>query len=347
MGFINIRFSVLALIVIPSLAGLGLLAWGALSLIGWMTAPQVPVVQEVLTPLVEKPVVTFIDGLAEVSRAGGSWEEVFPGDELESQDTLRTSEDSYMDIRLWKGSVARLTGGTLVKMETLFQEKTSLEVVQGGLVTKIRRLTGDQSLEIRTSTVAGAVRGTELAVYDEEGRSTIYGLSGRVEVLTGPDRRGGIFLTGEDKALVENNSTDPQKMPMTPEEVAYFRRILDSLKESVVLAVSDQIRFDPNMATLSPGSETELDRLFKILASTKFKVKIVGHTADVGALQGQLDLSQARAESVRQYLIHRGMKADRLLAEGVGGTQPLVAADDPAQEKNRRVEFLILEESPE
>jgi outer membrane protein OmpA-like peptidoglycan-associated protein len=53
-------------------------------------------------------------------------------------------------------------------------------------------------------------------------------------------------------------------------------------------------------------------------------------------------LSQARAESVRRYLIMRGVQASRLEAKGYGPDKPLVEeTDEESLQKNRRVEFII------
>ena len=56
-------------------------------------------------------------------------------------------------------------------------------------------------------------------------------------------------------------------------------------------------------------------------------------------------LVTARAESVRRYLIYRGVAADRLHAEGYGPDEPLVDdTTDEARGKNRRVEFVVEQE---
>ena len=76
------------------------------------------------------------------------------------------------------------------------------------------------------------------------------------------------------------------------------------------------------------------------------KIRIEGHTDSRGSAAGNLRLSQARAESVKTYLIDKGVESNRLVSEGFGEDKPL----DPrevaeAWEQNRRVDFFISERS--
>jgi OOP family OmpA-OmpF porin len=72
------------------------------------------------------------------------------------------------------------------------------------------------------------------------------------------------------------------------------------------------------------------------------KVSIEGHASDEGDDKYNLLLSKARAEAVRQYLVTKGVSAERLSSTGFGESKPLVSNDTPdGREKNRRVEFHI------
>ena len=73
------------------------------------------------------------------------------------------------------------------------------------------------------------------------------------------------------------------------------------------------------------------------------KVRVEGHTDDVGDEKRNLDLSQRRAESVQRELVKLGVSAERLEAVGYGETRPLdTNRTDEGRERNRRVEFTIL-----
>jgi OOP family OmpA-OmpF porin len=73
------------------------------------------------------------------------------------------------------------------------------------------------------------------------------------------------------------------------------------------------------------------------------KIEIAGHTDNVGKDADNLKLSLQRAEAVRNYLIKKGIKADRITAKGYGATQPVADnGTDAGRQKNRRTEVVLL-----
>ncbi len=105
----------------------------------------------------------------------------------------------------------------------------------------------------------------------------------------------------------------------------------------------ENIEFDFNKATLTANSNAILDSASKFLNSQdNLRVVIAGHTDNVGATAYNQRLSEARARSVMQALIARGIAANRLKTIGLGDSFP--RADNSTQEgrdRNRRVEFLL------
>ena len=76
------------------------------------------------------------------------------------------------------------------------------------------------------------------------------------------------------------------------------------------------------------------------------RIRVEGHTDDVGDDSSNLRLSERRADAVRTYLLAQGVPADRLVSQGFGETRPINAAKSKdARAENRRVEFHI-EERP-
>jgi len=102
--------------------------------------------------------------------------------------------------------------------------------------------------------------------------------------------------------------------------------------------------FATNETTILPESEPELQRLLKLLNEhPQLRIRITGHTDNVGSDQDNQILSEGRANSVRNYLIERGVAADRIEAEGKGESQPITTNDtEEGRAQNRRVEFMIL-----
>jgi outer membrane protein OmpA-like peptidoglycan-associated protein len=74
-----------------------------------------------------------------------------------------------------------------------------------------------------------------------------------------------------------------------------------------------------------------------------WKLQIIGHTDNKGSEEYNLDLSTRRANSVKKYLISKGVNQDIITSEGKGETEPIDTNDtEQGREKNRRVEFIII-----
>lgn len=102
--------------------------------------------------------------------------------------------------------------------------------------------------------------------------------------------------------------------------------------------------FATNSAELRPASKTELDQLKALLEENpEMRIRLQGHTDNVGEEVDNMDLSDRRAKAVRTYLINAGIDAKRLEAQGFGETRPIAKNDTPeGRQKNRRTEFLLL-----
>lgn len=110
------------------------------------------------------------------------------------------------------------------------------------------------------------------------------------------------------------------------------------------IEIGEKIQFALAKSEILPVSFGILDELAKVIKENPHvrKVSIEGHASDEGDDKYNLVLSKARAEAVRQYLVAKGVAAERLSSTGHGESKPLVAnANEAAREKNRRVEFHI------
>ncbi len=106
----------------------------------------------------------------------------------------------------------------------------------------------------------------------------------------------------------------------------------------------DNVHFDFGKATLRPESFPELEELINYLKNKdNIRIEIAGHTDNVGKDADNLKLSQQRAETIRSYLLKKGIKPGRVVAKGYGASQPV--ADNSTEEGrqlNRRTEVRIL-----
>jgi outer membrane protein OmpA-like peptidoglycan-associated protein len=108
--------------------------------------------------------------------------------------------------------------------------------------------------------------------------------------------------------------------------------------------ILDTVEFEFGSAQLKPESHSLLNQVALMMRANPQteKIRIEGHTDDVGPREINLQLSRERADSVRRYLIHKGVSPKRLDIEGYGPDRPLVeGTSDAARAKNRRVEFVV------
>ncbi|MES1244913.1 MAG: OmpA family protein [Acidobacteriota bacterium] len=101
------------------------------------------------------------------------------------------------------------------------------------------------------------------------------------------------------------------------------------------------VLFDFNKSSLKPDSEPVLAKAASLLKAKAFTVEVQGHTDNVGADAYNLQLSEARAASVKAWLVQHGVAADHLSSKGYGKTQPVADnGSDEGRAKNRRVELV-------
>lgn len=112
------------------------------------------------------------------------------------------------------------------------------------------------------------------------------------------------------------------------------------------LVAREGIHFDAFSAAISPQSRPVLDTIAEVLAGCpRVVIEISGHADGQGSAELNDSLSRARAASVRQALVRRGVAASRLVAVGHGDRLPV--ADDATEEgrhRNRRIEFRVRED---
>lgn len=115
--------------------------------------------------------------------------------------------------------------------------------------------------------------------------------------------------------------------------------------------VVNNIYYDFNKADLREDSYPELDKLVTMFeANPNIKVEISAHTDSKGTDAYNMRLSDARAKSVVDYLVKKGVPAERLISKGYGASQPIEpnvnddGSDNPeGRQMNRRTEFKVVQ----
>lgn len=118
---------------------------------------------------------------------------------------------------------------------------------------------------------------------------------------------------------------------------------MQSLKEGKVV-ILENIFFATNSFELSKESEVELNTLLKLMNDNpNIRIEISGHTDNTGNYQHNLTLSEKRSNSVKQWLLDKGINANRIVAKGYGDSKPIdTNSTTEGKAKNRRTEFKIL-----
>jgi outer membrane protein OmpA-like peptidoglycan-associated protein len=124
------------------------------------------------------------------------------------------------------------------------------------------------------------------------------------------------------------------------------RRDVKGSLQRVVIAVQAEMLFRKRQTVISPGRETILDPIAELIRNPEYKtfpVQVIGHTDSRGSASRNLALSAARAQSVFNALVTRGVDVRRMMASGQGGAEPIADGRTSAgRASNHRVEVVFL-----
>jgi outer membrane protein OmpA-like peptidoglycan-associated protein len=155
-----------------------------------------------------------------------------------------------------------------------------------------------------------------------------------------PDSDGDGVPDIDDKCPKEPGPAQNDGCPLGDEPVVEI--------QTEKLSLRDSIKFDTAKDTLRPDSFKILTEIVTILSSHPEikRIRVEGHTDNVGGATYNRDLSRRRAHTVVVYLSTHGIAKERLTSEGYGFDRPVASnATAFGRAKNRRVEFVILAEA--
>ena len=156
----------------------------------------------------------------------------------------------------------------------------------------------------------------------------------------------GSALSARDQAMQKAANADAAR-DQANQQTAALQAELDALKakptdRGLVLTLGD-VLFDTGKADLNPGASRNLDQLVQFLTDhPERRVEIDGYTDNVGTDSFNLDLSQRRADTVRNVLVNRGIDSSRIATRGYGKDFSVASnVDSGGRQLNRRVEIVI------
>src|SRR5437762_776922 len=147
-----------------------------------------------------------------------------------------------------------------------------------------------------------------------------------------------------EKARQAAAQAEAEKGQLRAQLLAQLNSILQTRDSARGLIVNmADVLFDTGSYTLKPGAREKLAKISGIvLAHPGLSLQIEGHTDSVGGDEFNQQLSERRADSVRDFLAEQGVAPSSITAHGFGKTQP-VASNDTAEgrQRNRRVELVV------
>ncbi|MDF0599845.1 peptidoglycan-associated lipoprotein Pal [Psychromarinibacter sp. C21-152] len=149
-----------------------------------------------------------------------------------------------------------------------------------------------------------------------------------------PDRFGG------DGAGPNGGITDPDAYdstgglndPSNPASPAYFSE-----------AIGDRVLFEVDQSSLTPAAQGVLDRQATwLIDNPEYNAKIEGHADEQGTRVYNFNLGERRANAVREYLISRGVSANRITTISYGKERPIeICSEEACYQKNRRAVTVV------
>jgi OOP family OmpA-OmpF porin len=157
---------------------------------------------------------------------------------------------------------------------------------------------------------------------------------------------GATIFQGKSNQAVMGDLPAPPPPPPAKEEPAKPKARVVLTKDKI--EIGEKIQFGKASAEILPVSFGLMDEIYGVMDKNPQvkKIRIEGHASAEGPAAYNKDLSDRRAKAVMKYLVDKGIKADRLTAQGFGIEKPIADnGTEEGREKNRRVEFNIVEQT--
>jgi len=233
-------------------------------------------------------------------------------------ESYQTRDLAYVAER--KSELATATASITTQEKNERQAKSDYQTTQGRIVAETKEDLSQARTALAASQTSGAVATVALAAAERRGKLSAEQLSAEKAA----------------RGVAEKNASDAQ--------LALAK--LGSVKEEprgMVITLSGSVLFASNQAVLLPEARTRLDQVVAVLLTTRERsITIEGHTDSQGTDAHNQDLSQRRADAVRDYIVGKGYQSDLVKSSGLGEGHPV--ADNAGAEgraNNRRVEIVI------
>jgi len=156
-----------------------------------------------------------------------------------------------------------------------------------------------------------------------------------------PENNGCPYSDSDGDGVVDKED----RCPLTPGDPANFGCPVLAAEEAAILKTAfENLEFETAKAVIRSTSFPSMDELAALLISKPtWKLKISGHTDNVGSDAYNETLSKNRAQSTAKYLVGKGVPQSQLITEWFGESMPIADNNTPeGRQINRRVEMLVV-----
>jgi len=205
-------------------------------------------------------------------------------------------------------------------------------------------MTGCAAMQERrwgTCAVAGGVIGALAGAGTAGGLVNAYeGGSGGSHQETGEAAGAGAVAGAGVGALVGHLLCDPKEMPPPPPPAPAPPPPPPPAPRKIETISGPNFDFDK--VHLRPEGETKVEHVVRLMRENpSMRVVVEGHTDSIGSDAYNLKLSERRAESVKDYMVSKGISASRITTRGLGKADPVASNKTAAgRAENRRVEII-------
>jgi len=120
---------------------------------------------------------------------------------------------------------------------------------------------------------------------------------------------------------------------------------IKAAEKKILEKAFSSLQFATGKDIIKPVSYPSLNQLATLMKqhADDWMLKLSGHTDNQGGAEANMLLSEKRAKAIKKYLVSKGVKEDKIVAEWFGQTQPIESnATEAGRQKNRRVEMKVL-----
>lgn len=243
--------------------------------------------------------------------------------------------DAYFTLDA-KGEYAYLVSSdNSVGREDIFKVKLQKEIQPDPVVLIYGKVYDSKTKKFLSSQILY----DDLLTNKEVGVATSNGGTGEYKIVLPYGKKYGFFAKKSGYMALSANIdlTDIQEYTEI-EKNLYLTPI--EVNQQIVM---NNVFFQKGKSYLVSTSYPELDRLIVTMnENPEIKIEIQGHTNNIGDREKLLELSEQRAESVKKYIVEKGISPDRITTKGFGSDKPVASNDtELGRKQNQRVEFKI------